>query len=120
LTFHGASNRKIFLIIPAGMVSGMEVRICSRLRPGTAGAMLGAGGIAPMGELAAAIVEAANRPHHDRDDVLDLAKEIVAKTDSRTAAELCWAVLSVIAREQAQRSPWHRVTWRPSQARRRG
>jgi hypothetical protein len=73
-----------------------------------------------MGELAAAVVEAANHPSRDRDDALRLAEEIVAKTDSRTAAELCWAVLTVIARHQARRPPWHRVTWRPSQARRRG
>jgi hypothetical protein len=71
-----------------------------------------------MGELAAKIVEAANLSSYDRADLLEVAKAIVARTDSRTAAELSWAILTVIA--QAQRPPSRRVTWRPTQIRRRG
>jgi hypothetical protein len=48
-----------------------------------------------MGELAAEIVDAANQSLYDRADLLEVAKTIVAKTDSRSAAELA------------------RVTWKP-------
>jgi hypothetical protein len=55
-----------------------------------------------MGELAAEFVEAANQSSYDRDELLEVAKTIVARTDSRTAAELSWAILSVIAQAQAR------------------
>jgi hypothetical protein len=45
-----------------------------------------AGGIATMGELAAELIELANRSHHDRDDMIAAAKTILARTDSATAA----------------------------------
>jgi hypothetical protein len=49
-----------------------------------------------MGELAQEIAEiAATRPLRDRDDLIKAAREIVAKSDTQTAAELAWAVLSV-------------------------
>jgi hypothetical protein len=37
---------------------------------------------------------AANRSFTDRDDLLAVAREIIAKTDTRAAAELSWAVLA--------------------------
>jgi hypothetical protein len=45
----------------------------------------------PIGELAAEIVEIANQSFHDRADLMEVAKEVITKTDSRTAAELSWA-----------------------------
>jgi hypothetical protein len=73
-----------------------------------------------MGELAAEIVAAANRPHHDRDDLLKVAEAIIAKSSTADAASLAFAILSVIARSQARTPPAQRMTWRPSQIRRRG
>jgi hypothetical protein len=71
-----------------------------------------------MGELAAKIVAAANRSFYDRDDLLKVARDIVAKSSTADAASLAWAVLSVIAQAQARQPPHARVTWRPSQIRR--
>jgi hypothetical protein len=74
----------------------------------------------PMRKLAAEFVDAANRSHHDRDDLMAVAREIVAKSSTADAASLAWAILSVVARSQARQPPSQRVTWRPSQIRRRG
>jgi hypothetical protein len=74
-----------------------------------------------MGELAAEIAEiAATRPLHDRDALLAAAREIIDRSDTRTAAELSWAILSIIAQAQARQPPHARLTWRPTQIRRRG
>jgi hypothetical protein len=58
-----------------------------------------------MGKLATEFVDAADRSHHDRDDLMAVARDIVAKTDTRIAAEIAWAVLSVVAQSQARQPP---------------
>jgi hypothetical protein len=68
-------------------------------------------------ELAQAIVEAASR--RDRDDLIKVAESIVARTDARACAELSWAILTVIAELQAKTTPPRRITWRPTQLKRR-
>jgi hypothetical protein len=69
-------------------------------------------------DVAAAIVEAANRSH-DRDDLIRIAESIVAPTSAADAASIAWAVLLVVARLQTKTEPRRRLTWRPSQVRRR-
>jgi hypothetical protein len=60
-----------------------------------------------MGELAAEIVAAANRSLYDRDALLAAAREIVAKSGTSAAAEIAWAILSVVAQSQrgSRRTP---------------
>jgi hypothetical protein len=72
-----------------------------------------------MGELAAEIARiAATQSFTDRDALLSAARSIVAKSGARASAELCWAVLCVVAELQARQPPTRRVTWRPSMIRR--
>jgi hypothetical protein len=73
-----------------------------------------------MGELAAKIAEAANQSSYDRADLLEVAKGIITKSNTSAAAEIAWAILTVIAQPQARTTPSRRLTWRPSQIRRRG
>jgi hypothetical protein len=70
-----------------------------------------------MGEPAQDFVEIANRPIHDRDDSMAAAREILAKTDTSTAASIAWAVLTLVARAQARQPPTRKLTWRLSQIR---
>jgi hypothetical protein len=69
---------------------------------------------AAMNQLAQEIAALAHR-----DDPQTAAREVIAKSGHRAAAEIAWAILTAVAKAQAKTEPPRRITWRPSQIRRR-
>jgi hypothetical protein len=69
-------------------------------------------------ELAQAIIRAANCPG-DRDDLQAIAREIIARSNAADAATLAGAILLTVALMQAKTTPPRRISWRPSQVKRR-
>jgi hypothetical protein len=72
-----------------------------------------------MGELAQEILDLANRPHHDHNDLIKIARGIIARSNAVDAAELAWAILLAVAKLQTKTEPRRRITWRPTQLKRR-